>query len=78
MDLNIGMLALVGAVGAATRLCILENNGPYSTSFLISSADREDGPSSSTVKQQKEVSPIFPDRHQIHNSTALNNVLRSP
>jgi len=69
------MLAPGGAAGAATQLCIVENNGPHSTP---ASADRADGASLYSVEQQKEVSPIFPDRHQIHESTAFSNVLRSP
>lgn len=61
---------------------MLENNGPYSsisfTSSLISFTDRADGPNSSSMYQQREVSPIFPDRHQIRDSTALSNILKCP
>lgn len=39
---------------------------------------REDRPSSYSMYQQREVSPIFPDRHQIHDSTALSNILKCP
>lgn len=28
--------------------------------------------------QQRDVSPIFPDRHQTHDSTALSNILKCP
>lgn len=61
---------------------MLENNGPSSsisfTSSLISFTDRADGPSFHSMYHQREVNPIFPDRHQIHESTALSNILKCP
>lgn len=71
-----------GTVEAPTQLWTLEKNRPYAsisfTSSLISFTDRAEGPSFYSMYQQREVSPIFPDRHQIHDSTALSNVLKCP